>query len=62
MDFSQICDEIGISFDELPKVEEILPNLILECDAMVKIVENTEKKTMEVKLKDEIRRLCQKKK
>ena len=62
MDFSQICDEIGVSFDELPKVGEILPKLILEGDAMVKIVEDTEKKTREVMLKDEIRRLLPKKK
>ena len=62
MDFSQICDEIGVSFDVLPKVGEILPKLILEGDAMVKIVEDTEKKTREVMLKDEIRRLRPKKK
>lgn len=62
MDFSQICDEIGVSFDDLPKVGEILPKLILEGDAMVKIVEDTEKKTREVMLKDEIRRLRPKKK
>lgn len=62
MDFSQICDEIGVSFEELPNVEEILHDLIIEGDVMVKIVEDTEKKTMEVMLKDEIRRLCPKKK